>query len=143
MEKRNIPISLPSMGVEEWEALREPIESGWITQGPKVKEFEKMFAERHHVKHALPVSNCTTTLHLALVACGVKPGDKVIVPAFTWVATVNVVMSCGATPVFNIQQGDFPGAFSADQQSMSIPLHNKMVKEDYDYIIHQLKKIDN
>jgi len=69
MEKRNIPISIHSMGIEEWEALKAPIESGWITQWPKVKEFETAFAERHHVKHALAVSNFTTALHLALVAC--------------------------------------------------------------------------
>lgn len=100
MEKRYIPISLPSMGTEEWEALKEPIQSGWITQGPKVKEFETLFAERHNVKHALAVSNCTTALHLALIACGVKQGDEVIVPAFTWVATANAVIFCNATPVF-------------------------------------------
>jgi len=100
MQKRNIPISIPSMGIEEWEALKAPIESGWITQGPKVKEFENAFAIRHNVKHALAVSNCTTALHLALVACGVKPGDEVLVPAFTWVSTANAVMYCNATPIF-------------------------------------------
>lgn len=100
MEKRYIPISLPCMGTEEWEALKEPIQNGWITQGPKVKEFEKLFAERHNVKHALAVSNCTTALHLALIACGVKEGDEVIVPAFTWVSTANAVIYCNATPVF-------------------------------------------
>jgi dTDP-4-amino-4,6-dideoxygalactose transaminase len=100
MEKRNIPISIPSMGIEEWEAVRQPIESGWITQGPKVKEFETLFAERHHVKHAFAVSNCTTALHLGLIACGVSQGDEVIVPAFTWVSTANAVMYCGATPIF-------------------------------------------
>lgn len=100
MEKRNIPIGLPSMGIEEWEATKEPIMSGWITQGPKVREFERMFAERHQVKHALAVSNCTTALHLALVACGVGPGDEVIVPAFTWVSTANAVIYCHAKPVF-------------------------------------------
>ncbi len=100
MEKRNIAISLPSMGQEEWEATKEPIFSGWITQGPKVAEFEKMFAQRHNVKHALAVSNCTTALHLALVALGVSAGDEVIVPAFTWVSTANAVMYCGAKPVF-------------------------------------------
>ncbi len=100
MEKRNIPIGLPSMGIEEWEATKEPIMSGWITQGPKVREFECMFAERHQVKHAIAVSNCTTALHLALVACGVGPGDEVIVPAFTWVSTANAVMYCHAKPVF-------------------------------------------
>ena len=100
MEKRIIPISLPSMGQEEWEALRDPIFSGWITQGPKVKEMETLFAKRHNVKHALAVSNCTTALHLALVALGIKEGDEVIVPAFTWVSTANAVKYCGATPIF-------------------------------------------
>jgi len=100
MEKRNISISLPSMGQEEWEAVKEPIFSGWITQGPKVAEFEKLFAARHKVKHALAVSNCTTALHLALVALGIKKGDEVIVPAFTWISTANAVLYCGAKPVF-------------------------------------------
>ena len=99
-EKRMIPISLPSTGQEEWEAMREPIFSGWITQGPKVNEFEKLFAKRHNVKHAIAVSNCTTALHMALVAVGVGVGDEVIVPAFTWVSTANAVMYCGATPIF-------------------------------------------
>lgn len=100
MTKRNIPISLPSMGQEEWEALKDPIFSGWITQGPKVKEMEELFASRHKVKHALAVSNCTTALHLALVALGIGEGDEVLVPAFTWVSTANAVMYCKATPVF-------------------------------------------
>ncbi|MDP2385508.1 MAG: DegT/DnrJ/EryC1/StrS family aminotransferase [Bacteroidota bacterium] len=100
MEKRIIPISLPSMGQEEWEATKAPIFSGWITQGPRIAEFEKIFAERHKVKHAIAVSNCTTALHLALVALGIKAGDEVIVPAFTWVSTANAIMYCGATPVF-------------------------------------------
>ena len=100
MKKRNIAIGLPSMGIEEWNACKEPIESGWITQGPKVKEFEQKFAVRHNVKHAFAVSNCTTALHLGLLACGVKEGDEVIVPAFTWVSTANAVKYCGATPVF-------------------------------------------
>src|SRR5262245_56112531 len=86
---RNIPISLPSLGDEEWVALREPIETGWLTQGPKVAEFERLFAERHAVKHAIAVTSCTTALHLALVALGIAEGDEVLVPAFTWVATAN------------------------------------------------------
>jgi perosamine synthetase len=100
MEKRNIAISLPSMGQEEWEALKEPIFSGWLTQGPKVAMLQQKFAERHHVKHALAVSNCTTALHLALLACGVEAGDEVIVPAFTWVSTANAVLYCNAIPIF-------------------------------------------
>ena len=100
MEKRNIAIALPVTGEEEWLATRESIESGWLTQGPKVGEFEKQFAAMHGVKHALAVTSCTTGLHLALAAMGVGEGDEVIVPAFTWVATANVVLYCGATPVF-------------------------------------------
>ena len=100
MEKRIIQISQPMMGQEEWEALKEPIFSGWLTQGPKVAELQKLFGERHQVKHTLAVSNCTTALHLALLAVGVKPGDEVIVPAFTWVSTANAVVYCNATPIF-------------------------------------------
>ena len=153
MEKRNIPISLPSMGVEEWEALRAPIESGWITQGPKVKEFEKMFAERHQVKHALAVSNCTTALHLALIACGVGEGDEVIVPAFTWVSTANAVIYCNATPVFvdidpvtfNIDLTKIAGKITHRTKAI-IPVHLFGLCADIDYIkehFPQLKIVED
>lgn len=95
-----IQISLPSTGEDEWQAVREPLMSGWLTQGPKVAAFEKAFAERHRVSHALATTSCTTALHLILVGLGIQPGDEVIVPAFTWVATANVVVYCGATPIF-------------------------------------------
>lgn len=98
--KRAIQISLPSTGEEEWQACREPLMNGWLTQGSKVAAFEKSFAHIHKVKHALAVSNCTTGLHLILAGMGIGPGDEVIVPAFTWVSTANVVMYCGATLVF-------------------------------------------
>ncbi|MBW3542666.1 MAG: DegT/DnrJ/EryC1/StrS family aminotransferase [Planctomycetes bacterium] len=97
---RNIPIARPCLGDEEWQALREPIQSGWLTQGPQVAAFEKAFAARHGVPYALATTSCTTALHLALAGLGIGPGDEVIVPAFTWVATANVVLYCGATPVF-------------------------------------------
>ena len=100
MEKRNIQISLPSTGIEEWEALKDPIMSGWLTSGPKVNEFETEFAKRHKVKHAIAVTSATTALHLALVALNVGPGDEVIVPAFTWVSTANAVLYQGANVVF-------------------------------------------
>lgn len=97
---RQIQISLPSTGEDEWQATREPLMTGWLTQGPKVAAFERAFAERHAVRHALATTSCTTGLHLILAAMGIGPGDEVIVPAFTWVATANVVLYCGATPVF-------------------------------------------
>lgn len=96
---RRIAIALPSTGEEEWLAVREPLNSGWLTQGPKVAEFERDFAKLHGVSHALATTSCTTALHLALAALDVGPGDEVIVPAFTWVATANAVLYCGATPV--------------------------------------------
>jgi perosamine synthetase len=99
MPERVIHIAKPDTGEEEWRALREPLENGWLTQGPKVAAFEKAFAERHAVNHALATTSCTTALHLILAAMGVGPGDEVIVPSFTWVATANVVLYCGATPV--------------------------------------------
>ncbi len=98
--KRTIQISLPCTGEEEWQAVREPLMTGWLTQGPNVAAFENAFAARHQVKHALATTSCTTGLHLILAALGIGPGDEVIVPAFTWVATANVVLYCGATPVF-------------------------------------------
>lgn len=97
--QKRIAISLPALGEEEWQALREPLESGWLTQGPKVAAFEAAFGERHGVRHALATTSCTTALHLALAALGIGPGDEVIVPSFTWVATANAVLYCGATPV--------------------------------------------
>jgi perosamine synthetase len=96
---RSLAIAAPTLGDEEWEALREPLATGWLTQGPKVAAFEEAFAARHQVTYALATTSCTTGLHLALAALGIAPGDEVIVPAFTWVATANVVLYCGATPV--------------------------------------------
>ena len=100
IKQRNIVISHPDTGEEEWQALREPLMTGWLTQGPKVEAFEKAFAQRHGVKYAFATTSCTTALHLILTALGIGPGDEVIVPAFTWVSTANVVLYCGATPVF-------------------------------------------
>lgn len=99
MSQRRIDIARPKFGDEELQALRGPLESGWLTQGPEVNAFEQEFAKRHDVGHALATTSCTTALHLALASLDIGPGDEVIVPAFTWVATANVVLYCGATPV--------------------------------------------
>jgi perosamine synthetase len=98
--RRTIAIAQPCTGEEEWQALREPLMSGWLTQGPKVAAFERAFAARHRVAHALATSSCTTGLHLILRALDIRPGDEVIVPAFTWVATANAVLYCDARPIF-------------------------------------------
>ncbi len=97
--ERSVALSLPCVGDDEWQALREPLESGWLTQGPKVAEFEDAFAARHRVAHAVATTSGTTALHLALAALDLGPGDEVIVPAFTWVASANAALYVGATPV--------------------------------------------
>lgn len=98
--KRQVAISLPAVDEVEWVAIKEPISTGWLTQGPKVAEFEKNFSGAFNVKHSLAVTSCTTGLHLALAAVGVTAGDEVIVPSFSWVSTANAVEYCGAKPVF-------------------------------------------
>jgi dTDP-4-amino-4,6-dideoxygalactose transaminase len=100
MQKRQIPITKPVVGDQEWQALREPLATGWLTQGPQVAAFEQAFAARHQVRYALATTSCTTALHLILASLGIQPGDEVIVPAFTWIATANAVEYCGARPVF-------------------------------------------
>src|SRR3954470_14815779 len=95
-----IPIIRPMMDEREAEAARRVILSGWITQGPEVAAFEKEFAALTGAEHAVAVSNCTTALHLALLAVGIKPGDEVITVSHSFIATANVIHYCGATPVF-------------------------------------------
>jgi dTDP-4-amino-4,6-dideoxygalactose transaminase len=95
-----IPITRPSFGAEEREALVRPLDSGWVVQGPEVARFEQKFSAFTGARYSSATSSCTTALHIAVAALGLKPGDEVIVPAFTWVATANVVEYMGATPVF-------------------------------------------
>ena len=100
VQKVSIPISRPYFGAEERLAIQRPLETGWVVQGPFVREFEDKFAVYTGVAHAAAASSCTTALHLAVAALELKPGDEVIVPAFTWISTANVVEYMGATPVF-------------------------------------------
>jgi dTDP-4-amino-4,6-dideoxygalactose transaminase len=95
-----IPLLRPYFDSEELAEIKRVLDSGWVTQGPKVKEFEDKIVEYLGVKYAIAVTNCTSALHLALLSIGVKKGDEVLVADFTFPATGHAVLYCGAKPVF-------------------------------------------
>jgi perosamine synthetase len=95
-----IPVMKPWFGTEEAEAAAKAVASGWVAQGPRVREFEDAFAAAIGARHAVAVSSCTTALHLALIVAGIGPGDEVIVPSLSFIATANAVRYVGARPVF-------------------------------------------
>jgi dTDP-4-amino-4,6-dideoxygalactose transaminase len=102
-------VSKPILGVEEKAALSEVVDSGWITMGEKVRAFELAFARLHHAEDSVAVSSCTAALHLILHALEIGPGDEVLVPSMTFVATVNCVLYVRAIPVFvDVESVDVP-----------------------------------
>jgi len=97
----------PAIGEEEIAAVAETLRSGWLTTGPRAAELERRMAEYLEAEHVLALASGTAALHLALVALGVGPGDEVITTSITWPATANVIVHCGATPVFvDVLEGD-------------------------------------
>jgi dTDP-4-amino-4,6-dideoxygalactose transaminase len=97
----------PALGEEEVRAVAETLRSGWLTSGPRAEELERRFAEYVGATHAVALASGTAALHLSLVAAGVGPGDEVITTPITWPATANVVVHCGARPVFvDVRESD-------------------------------------
>jgi dTDP-4-amino-4,6-dideoxygalactose transaminase len=107
---------------QDFEAVAETLRSGWLTLGPRTAAFEEAFAAHLGARHAVAVSSCTAALHLAYLAAGAGPGDEVIVPSFTFAATANAAMYCGATPVFaEILSRENPSLDPADVERRITP----------------------
>lgn len=125
-----IPLTKPWFDAEDLAAVQAPLEAGWVVQGPHVAAFEAGFAAYVGVDDAVACTSCTTALHLAMAALGIGPGDEVIVPSFTWVATANAALYCGAKPVLvDIDLATFdvdPAAVEAaitDRTRLIVPVH--------------------
>ena len=104
----NIPIARTNLLNSEINAVLDPLRSGWLVQGPKVKEFEEKWSNFSGAEHSIAVTSCTSALHLSLAASGFGAGDEAIVPAFTWISTANVVEHLGGKVVFcDIDLGTF------------------------------------
>lgn len=129
-EPRYLPFSEPWIGEEEIQAAVECLRSGWLTSGPKVAEFESAFAHYVGAPHALAVNSCTSALHLALEAVGVKPGDEVITSPITFAATAAVIEHLGAKPVLvdvepdtlNLDASLLPAAITSRTRAL-LPVH--------------------
>lgn len=110
-------LTAPSFDQDEVRLVSECLDSRWVTQGPVTARFERLFAARHGVTHAMATTSCTAALHLAALALGLKPGDEVVVPAFTWVTSAHCAEYVGAKAVFaDVDPATFnldPAAFEA------------------------------
>src|SRR5207248_3022537 len=100
VRQKFLPFGAPSIGQEEMDEVLDTLRSGWIGTGPKALRFEQMLTEYVGASHAIAVNSCTAGLFLSLKVSGIGPGDEVLVPALTFAATANVVIHCGARPVF-------------------------------------------
>lgn len=98
--RKFIPFAQPLFGKEEKSEVAKALDSGWVTLGPRTKQFEEEFAIYTGAKYAIALTSCTAALHLSLIALGIKKGDEVITSSFTFVCAANVIVNVGATPVF-------------------------------------------
>lgn len=129
MTRSRINVMQPWLGEEEVVAVAGVIRSGWVAQGPRVAEFEEQFAKQQEADYAVAVSSCTTALHLALVVTGVGPGDDVVVPSFSFIATANAATYVGARPVFadvdpvtgNLDPGTVAAALTPATRAVVVP----------------------
>lgn len=137
-----IPLTRPWFDADDLAAVQAPLETGWVVQGPHVRAFEQSFAAYTGADDAVACTSCTTALHLALAALGVGPGDEVIVPAFTWVATANAAIYCGATPVlvdidlptFALDPAAVEAAITARTRAV-VPVHLFGLAADMDALV--------
>jgi dTDP-4-amino-4,6-dideoxygalactose transaminase len=142
-----LPFAMPDVGQEELEAIRQVMESGWLTTGPKAHEFEKRFAARVGARHAVAVNSCTAALHLALEAIGLKAGDEVVTTPYTFTATAEVVVYFGARPVFvdveprslNMDPDALGGAITPRTRAV-IPIHMAGLAADLDAILEVARR---
>jgi dTDP-4-amino-4,6-dideoxygalactose transaminase len=155
-EQKFLPFALPEIGEEEIEAVVECLRSGWVTTGPKTKQFEKEFAEYiGDGAEAISINSATAGLHLALEALGVGPGDEVIVPSLTFTATAEVIRYMGADPVFvdadpvtlNIDVGAIKAAIT-QRTKVIMPVHYGGLACDMDAILalaraHGIKVVED
>lgn len=154
-QQQRIPFHVPSIGEEEIGEVVDVLRSGWLTTGPKVRQFEEAFAACVGARHAIAVNSCTAALHLALEAVGIGPGDEVILPTYTFTATGEVVTYLGAHPIladcrpdtFNID-ADTVAPLITPRTKAIIPVHIAGQACDMDPIIelareHQLYVIED
>jgi dTDP-4-amino-4,6-dideoxygalactose transaminase len=122
MRKGFLPYCRPDVGEAEIAAVADSMRNGWLTTGPKVKQFEERFAQMTGVKHAVAVNSCTAALHIGLIAAGVQPGDDVVMPSLTFVAGAQCTLEIGARPVFcDVNEA----TFTADLQTIEAALTPK------------------
>ena len=146
-EPLSIPIARTSLTPEEIQSVLGPLESGWLVQGPQVKSFEGKWCHFTGAPRSLAVSSCTTGMHLAVAALDLGPGEEVILPAFTWISTANVIEHQGATPVFcdidpvtfNIDVNQIEGLITENTVGI-LPVHLFGLAADMDPIMAIAKK---